>query len=621
MSKHLQLSTAMVSLITCIFSNTPQAQFAVTKYGTGALVNNSASGSDNSAFGYYALNKNTTGYRNTGVGSHALLENTTGINNTAVGYYALKHNTTGYLNTAAGSFALVLNTTGSNNTASGNSALYYNTTGSDNTASGSGALYRNNTGSRNTAVGRNGLFGNTTGVDNTASGFQALIYNTTGSWNTASGSVALYANTTGDQNTATGVETMRYNTTGYNNTATGVTALYYNKSGSWNTATGYRALFNNDSASYNTAYGVDGLYNNTRGENNTALGVKALYTNSIGYNNTAVGRDVLFNTTTGFNNTAVGNYALLKNTTGSRNTAIGDSAGAAFNSTYSTFLGYKTSVSKTGLTNITVIGNSASATASNQIRIGNTAVSSIGGKVGWSTLSDGRFKKNIAEDVPGLSFINKLRPVTYTLDIAALDKTTGIAEPAATTEDIEAKAAAAKEKHTGFVAQEVEKAAMQLKYDFGGVDKPKNETDFYGLRYAEFVVPLVKAVQEMGAENQAKEERIAKLEEELVSLKQMLLELKNSKNATASFSSAFLEQNTPNPSSGSTIIRYGIPDGVTSARLMLVNVKGQTLKEVNLSRGTGQVNLSTANLPTGVYNYTLWIDGQQAVTKQMVIAR
>jgi len=28
------------------------------------------------------------------------------------------------------------------------------------------------------------------------------------------------------------------------------------------------------------------------------------------------------------------------------------------------------------------------------------------------------------------------------------------------------------------------------------VDKPKNEKDFYGLRYAEFVVPLVKGMQE-----------------------------------------------------------------------------------------------------------------------------
>lgn len=45
---------------------------------------------------------------------------------------------------------------------------------------------------------------------------------------------------------------------------------------------------------------------------------------------------------------------------------------------------------------------------------------------------------------------------------------------------------------TGFIEQEVEQAAKDLGYDFSGVDKPKNADDLYGLRYAEFVVPLVK---------------------------------------------------------------------------------------------------------------------------------
>jgi hypothetical protein len=64
-------------------------------------------------------------------------------------------------------------------------------------------------------------------------------------------------------------------------------------------------------------------------------------------------------------------------------------------------------------------------------------------------------------------------------------------------EELKAKANKARIKYTGFVAQEVEKAAKKLNYDFSGVDAPKNSEDFYGLRYAEFVVPLVKSVQEL----------------------------------------------------------------------------------------------------------------------------
>lgn len=49
---------------------------------------------------------------------------------------------------------------------------------------------------------------------------------------------------------------------------------------------------------------------------------------------------------------------------------------------------------------------------------------------------------------------------------------------------------------SGLLAQEVEKAAKEIGYNFSGVDAPKNSDDYYGLRYAEFVVPLIKAVQE-----------------------------------------------------------------------------------------------------------------------------
>jgi len=51
-------------------------------------------------------------------------------------------------------------------------------------------------------------------------------------------------------------------------------------------------------------------------------------------------------------------------------------------------------------------------------------------------------------------------------------------------------------RYSGFVAQEVEQVAKEVGYDFSGIDTPQNEQSLYGLRYAEFVVPLVKAMQE-----------------------------------------------------------------------------------------------------------------------------
>ena len=141
--------------------------------------------------------------------------------------------------------------------------------------------------------------------------------------------------------------------------------------------------------------------------------------------------------------------------------------------------------------NSTGLGQGVLITANNQVRVGNTGVTSIGGQVGWSTFSDARIKTDIKEDVPGLGFIMQLRPVTYYYDDAKLYKLQTGTEPP------QQKATVRGMRYTGLIAQEVEAAAKAVQYDFSGVDKPENANTPYGLRYAELVVPLVKAVQEM----------------------------------------------------------------------------------------------------------------------------
>ena len=89
----------------------------------------------------------------------------------------------------------------------------------------------------------------------------------------------------------------------------------------------------------------------------------------------------------------------------------------------------------------------------------------------------------------------------------------------------EAERQKAAELQTGFIAQEVEQAARSVGFDFHGVDKPKNENDHYGLRYAEFVVPLVKAVQEQQKMIENLKEKVEKQEAEIERLKRMVNEL------------------------------------------------------------------------------------------------
>lgn len=83
-----------------------------------------------------------------------------------------------------------------------------------------------------------------------------------------------------------------------------------------------------------------------------------------------------------------------------------------------------------------------------------------------------------------------------------------------------------------------------------------------------------------------------------------------------------LEQNMPNPSNGSTTIRYSLANGGTNVTLEVYDVTGTLISSVDQgTRAAGQhtVDLNTTNYAAGVYFYTLNVDGVK-VTKKMVIS-
>jgi len=458
--------------------------------------------------------------RNVFVGLHAGRVTSTGLRNTAIGSISLYANSSGSYNTAVGDEALWSNVAGSNATAIGTSAMQYSNnqstafdnenvavgyealrgstnpaadTGNYNTAVGYQSLSADNSGSSNTAIGSNALFSNTDGNLNTATGKSALYSLTSGGQNTANGAYALFSDTTGGNNTAVGYLALYSNTEGGVNVAIGTEALYNNTSGTLNTACGYLSLYNNLTSDYNTASGGFSLYSNTTGSNNTAIGHSALYSNTTGDYNVAVGKGALYSNND-IQNTAIGDSSLFSNTIGFGNTACGDNAlFSNVNGFYCTALGYHALSISSNRTNATAIGATAAITVDNSVRLGNAVVSSIGGYANWSNVSDRRFKTNIHEDVVGLEFIMNLRPVTYHLDMDAINSFNHTPDNLRLKEGERLKAA---EIQSGFIAQEVEAAAREVGYDFHGVDKPKNENTPYGLRYAEFVVPIVKAIQE-----------------------------------------------------------------------------------------------------------------------------
>ena len=128
----------------------------------------------------------------------------------------------------------------------------------------------------------------------------------------------------------------------------------------------------------------------------------------------------------------------------------------------------------------------------------------------YSSMSDRNMKTDIADETKGLDFIKQLRPVTYKWKETFDDS------------NRESKRAGVRTHH-GFIAQEVEETlgeeatndALWYKESVDGreestgadgiVDPAVEEHDEYGLRYEEFLAPIVKAIQELAARVEALE--------------------------------------------------------------------------------------------------------------------
>jgi len=488
-------------------------------------------GDMNIAIGYNSLNKGLSSYRNIALGQYALYNTSIGHSNSAIGYYTLYNNTTGSCNSTNGYRTLFYNTSGNGNVADGYYGLYLNTTGSYNAAIGYEAAYSNTTGNNNVSIGYLSNCNNSTGSNLIAIGTHSLFNTGNVSRLIAIGDSALYNNGLNIVNT--------YDATG--NIAIGSRSMYSNTTGYQNTALGYTSLYKNTTGFNNIAIGYCASYSNTSGYKNSASGYRALYSNTTGKSNSAFGDFTLNSNITGSYNTAIGDQALTYNQYGHYNTAIGYNAGLGtygFDMNSCTFLG-ASSYLTTSRTNVTLLGMGvadAQCTSNDQILLGNTAITQIRAQItGITAYSDARMKFNVKDDVKGLDFIMKLKPVTYNEDPTVLHKIWGT--PDSLLKNID-HSQIKQQRFIGFLAQDVEQAAKESGFDFPGIDVPKNDKEVYSLRYVDFLMPMVKAIQEQQTtienlqtindnqqstiDNQQKE--IESLKSELQELRQLIIE-------------------------------------------------------------------------------------------------
>lgn len=359
-----------------------------------------------------------------------------------------------------------------------------------------------------------------------------------------------------------------------------------NVGGYANTSVGWISMPNLINGSANVSVGYGGLVQND-GNENVTVGVKSQNAN-----------------TTGGSNSSVGSYA-LNNNNGFYNSAFGRSA----------------DVTTAGFQYATAIGAFALCNNSNRVWLGD--ISSDVWTANSYNVSDGRFKKNIATDkVKGLDFIMQLRPVTYNFDGKGFTDyiSKNMSEDSRKLQLARDFSKSDNLLQSGFIAQEVEQAAKTAGYTFSGVHAPEGETDTYGIAYQQFVVPLVKAVQEQ-------QQMITDMKTLISQQQQQIADLQKTAATTginqlsANSNAMSMAQNEPNPFSAETVIKYNISEQAGNAYMAVYDLSGKQLSTIAISqKGNGSMTLTSDKLAPGIYIYSIFVDGKAIDSKRMIVA-
>ena len=283
-------------------------------------------------------------------------------------------------------------------------------------------------------------------------------------------------------------------------------------------AIGYRALKEYTSLRTNGTFSGGG---------NIAIGENALMECLCSSANIAIGDNALKElnknrkshlSVSGIRNIAVGTHCMVGNGVdeffGSSNTAIGwyCAQNIRSNAHHNTMLGTAAGQSLLTGDNNLLLGSSAGTSTSpatidtedNRIVLGDNSITNASIKVDWTVTSDKRDKTDIESFTHGLSWINKLNPVTYRWDMRS-NYDDGLPDGSKKESQL----------NIGLIAQE----ELEVEKEHGYADTSDNMLishinpgGSYGMQYSKLVPVLINAVKELSAKNDALEARISALE-------------------------------------------------------------------------------------------------------------
>jgi len=240
-------------------------------------------------------------------------------------------------------------------------------------------------------------------------------------------------------------------------------------------------------------------------------------------------------------------------------------------------------------------------------QVGGNALKPGGGS--WGSLSDRSVKNNIENYTDGLNEILEINPVTYQFN----DKT-----------DFDQSV-----KHVGIIAQDIQKVAPYMVSDYEleqhTEEKVNKKGTYKSVDPSAFTYMLINAVKEQQSIIETQGELINSLQKSVDNLSDKVESISLDSSTSSILlqgdtNLAKLAQNTPNPLSNLTKIEYYVPVESQNAVLQIQDLNGKIFETVNITeKGLGNVNIEVKNMTSGLYTYTLKVDGKSIDTKKMII--
>ena len=139
------------------------------------------------------------------------------------------------------------------------------------------------------------------------------------------------------------------------------------------------------------------------------------------------------------------------------------------------------------------------------------------------------------------------------------------------------------------------------------------------INYTELIPLLVGAINELSTrlnllEQQSQQSNTYSMEEE-----------STTRISTMSINTGLEEcrlyQNTPNPFSGRTVIRFELPEEVSDAYIFIFNMQGTMLSQIPVRGTTDRITINGYDYGPGMYIYSLIVNGKEMDSKRMILTK